>query len=91
MLTKRSGHTVKNEMDRGGEERWWGNLNETDHLEDLGRDGITILKGIIQEISLGGGGHGLDFTDSRQGQVAYCYDCSGEPTGSVRWRTFCAS
>jgi hypothetical protein len=68
--------TVKNEMDRacstyGGEERWWGNLNETDHLEDLGRDGITILKGIFQEIGLGGGGgHGLDFTDSRQEQVA---------------------
>ena len=37
------------------EERWWGHLNETDHLEDLGRDGITILKGIFREIGLGGG------------------------------------
>jgi hypothetical protein len=39
-----------------GEERWWGNLNETDHLEDLGRGGITILKGMVQEIGLEGVG-----------------------------------
>jgi hypothetical protein len=35
-------------MDRRGEVHagiWWGNLNETDHLEDLSVDRITILKG----------------------------------------------
>ena len=38
-----------------------------------------------------GGGHRLDFTDSRQRQVAHRYECSGEPSGSVRWGIFCTS
>jgi len=63
---------------------------ETDHLEDLGIDGITILKGNFKEISFEGG-RGLNFTDSRQGQVAHCYDCSCEPSGSIRWGIFCTS
>jgi hypothetical protein len=49
-------------MDRRGEVHagiWWGNLNETYHLEDLAIDGITILKGIFQEIGLEGG---IDWT-----------------------------
>jgi hypothetical protein len=27
---------------------WWGNLNERDHLEDLGVDGRRILKLIFK-------------------------------------------
>lgn len=42
---------------------WWGNLNETDHLEDLGIDGITVLKAIFQEIGLEGG---IDWTSLTQ-------------------------
>jgi len=35
-----------------GEERigfWWGGLTESDHLEDLGVDGGTILKSIFKK------------------------------------------
>jgi len=68
---------------------WWGNLNETDHLEDLAIDGITILRGIFQEIGLEGG---IDWTLLTQDrQVAHCYECSGEPSGSIRGGIFCTS
>jgi hypothetical protein len=28
---------------------WWGNLQQRDHLEDLGIDGRTILKRIFKQ------------------------------------------
>jgi hypothetical protein len=28
---------------------WWGNLRETDHMEDPGADGKTILKWIFRK------------------------------------------
>jgi hypothetical protein len=36
---------------------WWGNLRETDHLEDLGVDGSIILRSIFRKL---GEGLGLD-------------------------------
>jgi len=32
----------------GGEERWWENLREGDHLEDPGADGRIILRWIFR-------------------------------------------
>jgi len=32
---------------------WWGNLRETDHLEDLDVDGRIILKCILKKIGCG--------------------------------------
>jgi hypothetical protein len=28
---------------------WWGNLKERDHLENLGVDGIVILKWVLKK------------------------------------------
>jgi hypothetical protein len=36
----------------------------------------------LRETSLGGGGCGLDSTDSGQGPVAGCCECVYEPSGS---------
>jgi hypothetical protein len=32
---------------------WWGNLRETDHLEDQGVDGIMILRWIFRKWNVG--------------------------------------
>jgi len=32
---------------------WWGNLSETDHLEDQGVDGIMILGWIFRKWNVG--------------------------------------
>jgi hypothetical protein len=46
-------------MERGNmyTEFWWRNLRERDHLEDLGVDGIIIVRWIFR---MWFGGHGLD-------------------------------
>jgi len=37
-------------MDRRGAYKfWWGGLIELDHLEDLGIDGIILLKWILKK------------------------------------------
>ena len=46
---------------------WWGNVNEEDHLEDIGKDGGIILKCIFKKM---GWERGLDLSGSGQGQVA---------------------
>jgi hypothetical protein len=38
---------------------WWGNVRETDYLEDTGVGGRIILRWIFRNWD-GGGGHGLD-------------------------------
>jgi hypothetical protein len=36
------------ETEEGRTEFWWGNLRETDHLEDLGLDGNIMVKWIFK-------------------------------------------
>ena len=38
----------------------------------------------LQEIR----GHGLNLSDSRQGQLACCCECGNEPSGSTKCREF---
>jgi len=37
-----------------------------------------------------GGGHGLDRSASRQGQVAGTCECGNEPSGSIKYGKFLA-
>jgi len=46
-----------------GGEKVWGNLRESDHMEDSGADGVILLKWIFRKGD-GGGGHGLDCSGS---------------------------
>ena len=57
---------------------------ETDHLEDLGVDGNLILTRIFKKC----GGHGMDCSDSRQGQVPGACECGNEPSGYVKCGEF---
>ena len=63
---------------------WWGDLNDKDHLEDLGLYG-PILKQILRDRV---GGHELDLSDSGQDQLAGCCDHSNEISGSVNHGEF---
>lgn len=48
---------------------WWGNLTETDHLEELGIEGEIILKCILGE-SFGRAFTGfISFTIGRSGKL----------------------
>ena len=47
-------------------EFWWGNLEEREHLEDLGLDGNIILKGALSRT----GRRGLDLCGSGGDLVA---------------------
>jgi len=64
---------------------WWGNLRETDHLEDPGIDGRIILR-----LTSGSGmwGYGMDRVGSRYGQVAGTCECGNEPSGSIKCGEF---
>jgi hypothetical protein len=42
---RRVAHTVEGEVHIG---HWWGDLRERDHLEDVGVDGMIILKWIFK-------------------------------------------
>jgi hypothetical protein len=46
---------------------WWGNLSKGDHMEDPDIDGRIILIWIFKNWN---GGHGLDLSGSRWGEVA---------------------
>jgi len=81
--------TEKNEMGRAcrriGERTgvyrvWWGNLRETDHMEDTGVDGKKILRWIFRKWD---GVHGLDRSRSGQEQVAGTCKCGSEPAGNL--------
>jgi hypothetical protein len=69
----------------GGEEFQWGNLREGDHSEDSGVDGRIILKWIFERLDEG---HGLDRSGLGQGQVAGCFECGDEPSGSIKCGEF---
>jgi hypothetical protein len=57
----------------------WGNVREGDHLEDPSVNGRIILKWVLQKW-----GHGLDRSNPRKGQMAGCYECGNEPSGSIK-------
>ena len=63
----------------------WGNLRETDHLEDTSVDGRIIWRWIFREWD---GGQWLDLSGSGYGQVAGCCKCGNEPSGPVKCGTF---
>ena len=69
-------------------EFWWGNLREGDHLENLAIGGRIVLKWIFRKWD---GGHGLDCSGSRQGQVAGSCECGNELSGSIKWGNFLTS
>jgi hypothetical protein len=54
------------------------------NLEYLGIDGRVILKWIFKRV----GGLGLDFSVSRQEQVAGCLNCRNEPLDSSKCGEF---
>ena len=60
-------------------------MREGDHLEDAGVDGRIILKQVFEKWD---GWHGLDRSGSGQGQVAGCYECGDESSGSIKYGEF---
>ena len=60
---------------------WWRDLIERDHLQDVGVDGIIILKGSSVN---GIGRHGLVWSGSGWGQMAGICECGNEHSGSIK-------
>jgi len=64
-----------------------GKPRERDHLLDLDVDGCVQFKVNLQEVEWGGG-HELDESDSRWGQVVGSYECGNEPSCSINCAEF---
>jgi hypothetical protein len=60
---------------------WWRKLKERIYLQDLDVYGGIILMWIFKKCD---GGHGLDWSDSGQGQVAVYYEYGDETSGSIK-------
>jgi len=63
-------------------EFWWGNLRESDYLEDPGIDGRIILRWLLRKWD------GLDRCGSGFGQVTGTCECGNEPSGSTKYGEF---
>jgi len=64
---------------------WWGNLRDTDHLEDPGVDGKVILRWIFRKWDVG------VWTESsclRIGTGGGTCECGNEPLGSIKCGEF---
>jgi len=64
---------------------WWGELRESDLLENPGIDERIILRWIFRKWD---GGRGLDQSDSGQGKVAGFCKGGNEPSSSVKCGEF---
>jgi len=63
---------------------WRRNMNERDHLEDLGVDGKLMLKWILSRIA----GRGLDSAGLTQGEVEGRCERGIETSGSTKCGEF---
>jgi hypothetical protein len=50
---------------------------------------VFMIVFLLKLVDVGEEGQGLDRSGSEQGQVAGCYECGDEPSGSVKCGEFC--
>jgi hypothetical protein len=70
-------YTEKEEVYTGCQ---WGDLRESNHLEDLDIDGRVILKWFFKKWD----GEPLDWSDSWQGQMASCREYGNERSDFIK-------